>query len=494
MPISGSCSFFAKLNKEKIPITALVVPDLCEDMLISWQALIQLKIISKQFPKQVNSFATLGPENTVRNELTLAYQDIISDKLNENPMIIPNTAMHIHLVPNAIPYSINTARLIPLRLQKPAADVIDGLMEKGVIARVDTPTAWCSPGFFVPKPDGKSVRLVTDYTKLNKFVKRPVHPFPSSKEIIQSIPSSATIFATLDAVHGYFQLALDKESSELTTFLLPSGRYKYLRAPMGLSASSDEWCRHSDVVIEGLPFAKKIVDDILIWASNLTELKQNIKTILDKCREVNITISHKKFKIGNKLKFAGHIISNQGITPDPDKITAIKAFPQPNNISELRSFLGLANQLAFFLPDFSHLTSNLRKLLSTKNSYTWLDCHSKDFEQTKNVLTSDLLVKAFDPKLETILLTDASRLHGLGFALLQQPTPSTHALIMCGSCSLSETQSRYATIELECLAIQYAIHKCTFYLKGLPSFKILTDHKPLCRAKQVERANIFGEK
>ena len=86
----------------------------------------------------------------------------------------------------------------------------------------------------MPKPDGKLVRLVTDYTKLNKYVRRPVHPFPSVKDIVQAIPVATQYIAKMDAVHGYFQLALDEESSKLTTFLLPSGRYCYLRAPMGL--------------------------------------------------------------------------------------------------------------------------------------------------------------------------------------------------------------------------------------------------------------------
>ena len=105
--------------------------------------------------------------------------------------------------------------------------------------------------FLYLRVDGKRVRLVTDYIKLNKFVVRPVHPFPSVSDIIQSIPSSAAYFAKLDATHGYFQLPLDEESSSLTTFILPLGRYRYLRAPMGLSSFSDEWCRHSDRAVEG---------------------------------------------------------------------------------------------------------------------------------------------------------------------------------------------------------------------------------------------------
>ena len=110
------------------------------------------------------------------------------------------------------------------------------------------------------KADGKSVRLVTDYTKLNSFVERPVHPFPSVHEILKSIPASAKIFAKFDAVNGYFQIGMDEASSKLTTFILPSGRYCYLRIPQGLNASSDEWCRRSDVAIEGLSWCRKPVD------------------------------------------------------------------------------------------------------------------------------------------------------------------------------------------------------------------------------------------
>ena len=172
-------------------------------------------------------------------------------------MEIPGKAMHIYLQPNAIPNTISIARLVPLCLQSASTQVISDLLKKQVITNVYKPTSWCAPGFFVPKPNGTLVRLLTDYPKLNKFVKSPIHPFSSATEIMQSIPESANFFAKLYAVHGYFQLELDKELNYLTTFLIPSGRYHYLRAPMGLSSSSDQWCRYSDFVIEGCEFAKK---------------------------------------------------------------------------------------------------------------------------------------------------------------------------------------------------------------------------------------------
>ena len=121
----------------------------------------------------------------------------------------------------------------------------------------------------------------------------------------------------------------------------------------------------------------------------------------------------------------------------------------------------------------------MRKLLSTKNAFLWLDIHETEFQKLKRILTSELLVKTFDPNLETMLLTDASWLNGLGYALLQKESNNALQLIICGSCSQNETQNRYATIELECLAIQYGISKCSFYLQGLPHFEIITDHKPM---------------
>ena len=112
--------------------------------------------------------------------------------------------------------------------------------------------------------------------------KRPIHPFPCTTEILQAIPLNARVFAKLDAVHRFFQLALDEKSSMLTT-----------RALMGLNASSDEWCCRSDVIIHSLPWARKIVDDTLIWEDSYRELIPREKTVLDRYRQHNITISER---------------------------------------------------------------------------------------------------------------------------------------------------------------------------------------------------------
>ena len=129
-------------------------------------------------------------------------------------------------------------------------------------------------------------------------------------------------------------------------------------------------------------------------------------------------------------------------------------FPRSTNTSDLRSFLGLAQQLGAFIPDLSHMLSRMRLLLKKGTAWVWLSEHEDDFILVKKTLTSEkTMVKPFDADLQTILLTDASRLYGIGYCLVQQTADGHLSLIQCGSCSLTGTQQRYATIELECMAI-----------------------------------------
>ena len=140
---------------------------------------------------------------------------------------------------------------------------------------------------------------------------------------------------------------------------------------MGLNASSDKWCRQLDIIIAGLPYAMKIIDDTIIWASTEEQLEECVTTVLKRCMENNITISRKKFEMGNSIHFASHIISDGGIRPDDDKFTALRNFQQPGNVKELRSFLSLVAQFGAFAPDTACLTSHLRKLLQKETPWVW---------------------------------------------------------------------------------------------------------------------------
>ena len=120
----------------------------------------------------------------------------------------------------------------------------------------------------------------------------------------------------------------------------------------------------------------------------------------------------------------------------------------------------------------------MRELLGKGKVFRWLPEHEEEFKRMKSLRSSNLLTQHFNPSLPVQLMTDASRQHGLGYALCQPYPDGSLSIIKCGSRALSPTEQRYATIELECLGILWAVRKCEFYLKGLPNFTVITDHKP----------------
>ena len=523
MSCVGTVKLRATLNGVTTTINGIVSKDLHDEVLLSWHDLRELRVLPRNFPQPLaterarapvvqqqlgarsdtRSYAAVAADrldgcgsacvNKVGHtgmgvttcssleEIKVKFSDVLGNTLDEAAGVMKGPKMHIHLRPdsNVRPISVTTARQVPKHYEGMAAALIEELKVSGVLVPETGPTLWCSPAHFVPKPGGQKVRLVTDYRRLNEAVIRTVHPFPAAADLIKKIDSGSKYFAKIDAIHGYFQIPLDEESSKLTTFLLPSGRYRYLGAPMGLNTSSDEFCCRTDKAVEGLPWLLKIVDDMLVQAPDLPTLYERLEVVLQRCRRSGIKISLAKLEVGTSIKFAGFIVSGDGVRPNPEKLAAVAEFPAPKNASELRGFLGLVNQLGHFIPDVSHMSRLMRGLLKKEVAFNWLPCHEAEFTAMKKALTSEMVVRPFDPALPTQLLTDASRLYGIGFALIQYDSEGKIRLVSCGSRSLTKCQQNYATIELECLAIVWALEKSGYYLRGMPFFEVVTDHKPL---------------
>ena len=179
----------------------------------------------------------------------------------------------------------------------------------------------------------------------------------------------------------------------------------------------------------------------------------------------------------SQVTFAGFILSEQGYQVDSSITQAIANFPTPVTRTDLRAFFGLANQLSASTATLANLLAPLRPLLSTKNEFTWSPDLEAAFSTAKQSLTTAPTVSYFDPEKPTRLCTDASR-QGLGFTL-QQKGGDGWTLVQAGSRFLSDTESRYAIIGLELLAVAWAITKCKLFLAGLPHFTVITDHHPL---------------
>jgi hypothetical protein len=149
---------------------------------------------------------------------------------------------------------------------------------------------------------------------------------------------------------------------------------------------------------------------------------------------------------------------------------------------ELRSFLGLAQQLAGFIPDLAHASEPLRHLLKKEHKYGWLPNLQEAFDAVVKILMCNLVLINFDPSKPTILLTDASRQKGLGFALVHTEVVNEKErirLVTYRSCSLNPAKKSYAVVELEALGVKYAVEKCRYYLLGMQKFTVWSDHRPL---------------
>ena len=202
MEITGITKITLQIGKHKSSRTAIIVRNLNHKILIGWKSCIELALIPTNFPQQMRTDGKpiLVPDNCTNKEcnetysmstasrnsltpkeiavaLTKEFRSVLSDELSTKPM--KARPMHIHIKTVYKPYRTTVARTIPKRYEAPAKTAIKELIKRGVIIPVTEPTEWCSPAFFVSKPDGKRVRLVTDFTRLNQFVERAVHPFPS---------------------------------------------------------------------------------------------------------------------------------------------------------------------------------------------------------------------------------------------------------------------------------------------------------------------------
>ena len=202
MHVQGMANIRVCTNNIQATQKVAVSSELKETMLISCDDLSKLRLIPADFPNTVLSIRQPNNLSHLKAKLLRLFDKTLSDDLNPEPMRC--NPMSISLQEDAIPTCVTTARRVLKHYEPESKKTVAELIDRGVITPVNEPTTWCSPAFFVPKADGKRVRLITDFTALNKFVRRPTHPFPSTWEIIEAIPPYAKLFCKLDAVHGYF--------------------------------------------------------------------------------------------------------------------------------------------------------------------------------------------------------------------------------------------------------------------------------------------------
>lgn len=373
------------------------------------------------------------------------------------------------------PYALYTPRNVPFPLRPKVKAELDRMERLGVITKVTTPTQWCAGMVVVPKKSG-DVRICVDLKPLNEGVLRETHPIPPVDETLAQL-SGASVFSKVDANSGFWQVPLAPESRPLTTFITPFGRYFFSKLPFGISSAPELYQRRMSQILDGLPGVLCHIDDVLIFGNTSAEHNTRLDAALRRLEAAGVTLNADKCKFHqSSIKFLGHIIDREGVRPDPERITALLSMRAPTDVPELRRFMGMANQLGKFSPNLATISQPLRELLGSKRTWCWGLEQEQSFERIKRELTQPTVLTLYNPTARTKISADASSF-GLGAVLLQEH-PTTWRPVAYASRAMSETESRYAQVEKEALAVAWACDKFANYVLGR-RFLIETDHKPL---------------
>ena len=383
---------------------------------------------------------------------------------------------HIDLDEKARPVQ-DAPRTVPVALRDELKRKLKQMVAEKILAKVDEPTDWISSAVYVKKP-GK-LRVCLDPKQLNKHVQIPKYRMPTLDDITSNI-AKAKIFSVCDAKDGFLQVRLDDASANLTTFHTPFGRHKWLRLPFGICSAPEEFQRRTLEILEGLKGVYVKADDVLITGEGDTlaeataDHDENFLRFMDRCREKNFKLNKEKLRFKqSSVRYHGHILSSDGIKPDPEKVEAVTEMPRPRDKAGVRTLLGLVNYMGKFCPHLSDVSEPLRELTKQESEFHWSAVHDEAFKKIQSMLTQAPILRYYDLDEEVTIEADASD-YGLGAVLLQNKKPVEFA-----SRVLTSTERRYSQIEKEALALTFACERFNQYVFGRELVTAITDHKPL---------------
>ena len=393
----------------------------------------------------------------------------------------PGDPYKFHLKPDHKP-ARHAPRKVPVHLEKAFKEEIDSLVSQGILEEVKEHTDWVNSYVIVEKDTGnahapnhtvkKKLRICLDPRDLNEALEREPYHTRSVDEITAKL-QGMTVFTIVDFRKGYWMVVLHPDSRKLTCMALPFGRFQWTRLPMGTVVAQDIFQSKLDAIFIGMNGVTGIADDMIIAGKDEMEHDRNFQAFMEKCMENNLTLNAEKIQFKQKqVSFYGHVWSENGISPDPKKIQALKHMEFPPDKETMRSFLGMINYLNRYSALSAHLAALLSSLTHQAADYKPEKTHMENFQRLKMEISNMEALPYFNTSAETTLQTDASK-KGLGACQMQ------NSKVVCyASRSLTKTEQNYQNLEREALGTIWGMEKFHYFLYG-KEFTLETDQRPL---------------
>ena len=443
-----------------------------------------------------SSVRICAPDNfkNAYHSLMLEFHDIFAE--NKDDIGHTDLVTHrIHLKNPNQPPIYKKQFPVPWAHQEFIQKKVDDMLRQGIIEESYSP--FNSPIFAVKKPHSDDLRLVVDMREINNISYCTNFRVRCVQECVDEISKhESSIFSTLDISQAFYQVSLEPESRPLTSFTVPGkGSFMFTRLPMGLHGSPATLSRVTNFIVRDLPSIIAYLDDLIAHSKSHESQLHLLRQLFMRLRQHGIKLQAKKTVLGaDSVVYLGYRISAKGIQPGEEKIEAIKQFPPPQNIKQIRQFCGLANYFRHMIPNFSTKSGQLTKLIQ-KNS-TWKggvlpeeSFHA--FLSLKKDLSSYPVLAFPDPRKTFHVFTDGAigserESGGLGAVLCQKNKYGVLHPVAYASRSLHANEKNYSAFLIEMSAIVFAIQHWHTYLYGR-FFYVYCDHKPIEKLNSVHK-------
>ena len=399
------------------------------------------------------------------------YQDVFGQDLG----IIKTAKARLELKPGATP-KFSRPRSVPYALHEKVRLELNRLEELGILKKVQS-SSWAAPIVVVDKPNGK-IRICGDYkVALNSNLVVDQYPLPRPEDMFATL-EGGVLYTKMDLSQAYFQLELEESSQELVTITTIQGLYRYTRLPFGVASAPAKFQQVMEDILRDIPGVKVYLDDILVTGKSPEEHWSRVEEVLRRLQAAGVRLQKEKCLFGvPELEFLGHVVGAEGIKTSPQKVAAILETKEPENVTELRSFLGLITYYGKFIPALSRIAYPLNQLLQKDQKWKWDQPEKDAWGQLKRLMASSRVLCHYSPERQLRLACDASAF-GIAAVLSHIFADGTERPIAYASRSLLPAEKNYARIDKEALSIIFGVKRFHSYLYGR-KFTLITDHKPL---------------